>query len=196
MSAPITEAHRRLAQSINGRWCSHDEGAQLIAESEARAVTAAVTMLTCIQHTDQQRADCPVCVVKKLRAEVERLKTERYKHTDDPEMVFTDDLGWLHVSVKAEFDELTARAERAEAEVKQLKADGAASAFIAMSCRASRAEVELTAERARLDAVIYHCWIIHKGNENAYAVRSLGEYITHWVATPRAAIDAAMKQPT
>jgi hypothetical protein len=45
-----------------------------------------------------------------------------------------------------------------------------------------------------LDAVIYDCWVIHKGNENAYAVRSLGEYITHWVATPRAAIDAAMKE--
>ena len=37
MSAPITEAHRTLAQSINGRWCSYEEGAQLIADSEARA---------------------------------------------------------------------------------------------------------------------------------------------------------------
>jgi hypothetical protein len=60
--------------------------------------------------------------------------------------------------------------------------------------RAERAEAELAKERARLDAVIYDCWVIHKGNENAYAVRSLGEYITHWVATPRAAIDAAMKE--
>ena len=55
-------------------------------------------------------------------------------------------------------------------------------------------ERELATEQARLDAVIYDCWIIHKGNENAYAVRSLGEYITPWVATPRAAIDAAMKE--
>jgi cell division protein FtsB len=88
-----------------------------------------------------------------------------------------------------------ARAERAEAEVKRLKSDGAASAFINMSCRASRAEAELATERARLDAVVNDCWVIHKGNENAFAVRSLGEYITPWVATPRAAIDAAMKQP-
>jgi len=37
MSTPITEAHRTLAQSINGRWCSYEEGAQLIADSEAQA---------------------------------------------------------------------------------------------------------------------------------------------------------------
>jgi regulator of replication initiation timing len=51
------------------------------------------------------------------RAEVGRLKTERYKYTDDPEMVFTDDFGWLHVIVKEEIDELIARAELAEAEL-------------------------------------------------------------------------------
>ena len=90
-------------------------------------------------------------------------------------------------SLAKERDQLRAAMER-------LKADGAASAFINMSCRASRAEAELAAERARLGAVIYDCWVIHKGNENACAVRSLGEYITHWLATPRAAIDAAMKE--
>lgn len=39
MSTPaqVTEAHRRLAQSINGRWCSYDDGAQRIADSEAKA---------------------------------------------------------------------------------------------------------------------------------------------------------------
>ena len=75
-----------------------------------------------------------------------------------------------------------ARAERADADAERYR-------LVTL-----RQDAELTTERARLDAVIYDCWIIHKGNENAYAVRSLGEYITPWVATPRAAIDAAMKE--
>jgi hypothetical protein len=153
------------------------------------------------------------------------------------------------IVILREHEKLTRRAKRAEAEVKRLKSDGAASAFVNMSSCASRAETdrnnlradldaikailneekaraeraeaeltfqrernsrlfeqrdaaveaqdkaeaELAAERARLDAVVDNCWIIHKGNENAFAVRFLGEYITPWVATPRAAIDAAMK---
>lgn len=40
MSTPaqVTEAHHKLAQSINKRWCSYEEGAQLIADSEAKAI--------------------------------------------------------------------------------------------------------------------------------------------------------------
>jgi hypothetical protein len=57
-------------------------------------------------------------------------------------------------------------------------------------------EAELATERARLDAVVENCWLVHKGNENMFAVFSpeCGDYITPWVATPRAAIDAAMKE--
>jgi hypothetical protein len=50
-------------------------------------------------------------------------------------------------------DQAIARAERAEAEVQRLKSDGAASAFIVMSCRASRAETDRNNLRADLDAI-------------------------------------------
>ena len=53
------------------------------------------------------------------KAECERLKSARWKYADDPEQVFTDDYGWLHVNVKADIDELIARAEKAEDELKQ-----------------------------------------------------------------------------
>ena len=98
----------------------------------------------------------------------------------------------------------TARAERAEREVQRLKSDGAASAFVNMSCRASRAETDrnnLRADKARLD------WL-EKARPIAWALGSeeCGEY---WIltdtgekhpeeaeefATLRAAIDAAMKE--
>ena len=100
----------------------------------------------------------------------------------------------------------TARAERAEREVQRLKSDGAASAFVNMSCRASRAETDrnnLRADKARLD------WL-EKARPIAWALGSeeCGEY---WIltdtgekhpeeaeefATLRAAIDAAMKEGT
>jgi hypothetical protein len=76
--------------------------------------------------------------------------------------------------------------DAAEAEVKRLKTDGAASAFIDMSCRASRAEAELAAERARhiaLRKAVLDVLCDHEGK--ACFVGSDGD---------RAAIDAAMKE--
>ena len=77
MSTQVTEAHRKLAADL----CRHATGsnralhhvpkfAQLIADSEARALAAAVTALTCTHHNDQQREECPVCLVTQLRAEL------------------------------------------------------------------------------------------------------------------------------
>lgn len=117
---------------------------------------------------------------EKAEAEVERLKAN------------------THIAA------ILARAERAEREVQRLKSDGAASAFVNMSCRASRAETDrnnLRADKARLD------WL-EKARPIAWALGSeeCGEY---WIltdtgekhpeeaeefATLRAAIDAAMKE--
>ena len=88
MSTP-TEAHLDLSRTIKsaGHPCSSDfrsvaQLANLIADSEAKAVAEVVNALTCTHHNDAMRAACPVCLVAaltaerdQLRAEVERLKT-------------------------------------------------------------------------------------------------------------------------
>lgn len=61
MSASITEAHRKLAYELmqmDDRLSAfaHRTAAQLIANSEARAVAAAVTALTCTHHNNHARA--------------------------------------------------------------------------------------------------------------------------------------------
>lgn len=50
--------------------------------------------------------------------ELTRLKSARYKYEDDPEMVFNEDLGWVHMIVQEEFNDLRAElaAERARSE--------------------------------------------------------------------------------
>ena len=69
MNTPTpTDAHYDLRRLVI--YSDADEGAELIAESEARAVAAAVTALTCTHHNDKQRAECPVCLVTHLTAEV------------------------------------------------------------------------------------------------------------------------------
>ena len=171
MSTP-TEAYYDLRRHVI--FSDPDDGAELIADSEANAVAAAVTALTCIHHNDLERAACPVCLVTALTAERDQLRAALALGQQNCDDAYDD--------LRAERDAAIARAERAEAEAERYR-------LVTL-----RQDAELTTERARLDAVIYDCWIIHKGNENAYAVRSLGEYITPWVATPRAAIDAAMKE--
>lgn len=73
-----TEAHLDLALQIaEAIACSGNvAAAQLIADSEARAVAVAVTMLTCTNHNDKQRAACPVCLVAALTAERDQLRAE------------------------------------------------------------------------------------------------------------------------
>ena len=73
MNTP-TEAHYDLRRLVI--YSDADEGAELIAESEARAVAAAVTALTCTHHNDKQRAECPVCLVTHLTAERDQFRAE------------------------------------------------------------------------------------------------------------------------
>jgi multidrug efflux pump subunit AcrA (membrane-fusion protein) len=111
--------------------------ATLIADSEARAVTAAVTTLTCIHHTDQQRADCPVCVVKKLRAEVERLEAQRenlLKPMRDQAIARADYAFWK--------DAASNRAKHLESASEQM---------LAYEDTILKLRAELAKERARLD---------------------------------------------
>lgn len=269
MSAPVTEAHHKLAQSINKRWCSYDDAAQLIADSEAAAtaelravfpqILAALGNGACcapdvsvefIQSIPNEVAG----VVAQLRADVEQWELafqEQYAQAESAERElelrkrFTsrtaiaehraeraeaevDRLRHLEAvlrssaadmtagsitaggvadlraenerlrrayvrpdDIRAQLESAVARAESAEREVERLKSDGAASAFITMSCRASHAEAELAKERARLD------WMDNYGYEN-------GANVNEWaIALPenqksntrnlRAAIDAAMK---
>jgi membrane peptidoglycan carboxypeptidase len=218
MSTPI-EAHLDLALQIAEAFARSGNvaAARLIADSEARAVAAKVSSLTCIHHNDQQRAACPVCLVTALTTERDELRAalalgqqncddayddlraERAAAIARAESAEREAFDWKKI---ARYE--TARAERAEREVQRLKSDGAASAFVNMSCRASRAETDrnnLRADKARLD------WL-EKARPIAWALGSeeCGEY---WIltdtgekhpeeaeefATLRAAIDAAMKE--
>ena len=57
----------------------------------------------------------------------------------------------LQLATERSLKNAIARAERAEAEVQRLKADGAASAFVDMACRASRAETDRDQLRAEVE---------------------------------------------
>jgi chromosome segregation ATPase len=54
---------------------------------------------------------------------------------------------------------------------------------------------ELSTERARLDAVVANCWVVHSEGGSSFSVFSnvCGDYIAT-AQTYRAAIDAAMKE--
>ena len=132
MSASITEAHRKLAYELmqmDDRLSAfaHRTAAQLIANSEARAVAAAVTALTCTHHNNQQRVACPVCLVTALTAERDKLRAQNDQ--------FSDNLS----AVGAVYNAEKARAERAEAEAERYR-------LVTL-----RLDAELAIERARLD---------------------------------------------
>jgi hypothetical protein len=91
--------------------------------------------------------------------------------------------------------------DQLRAEVERLKADGAASAFINMSCRASRAEAELAAERARLDWLDKNCHVdLEEYREGSRKDGGVPWWSWKFSApksdcfTAEAAIDAAMKE--
>ena len=77
MSTP-TEAHLDLALQIAEPFARSGNvaAARLIADSEAQAVAAKVSSLTCTNHNDQQRAACPVCLVAALTTERDQLRAE------------------------------------------------------------------------------------------------------------------------
>ena len=75
MNTPTpTEAHTDLVESVV--YSNARSAALQIAESEARAIAAAVTTLTCTHHNDQQRAACPVCLVAALTAERDQIRSD------------------------------------------------------------------------------------------------------------------------
>jgi hypothetical protein len=117
MSAQVTEAHYDLRRQVI--FSDADEGAELIADSEARAT-------------------------ERLRREIDWLQLNNDMLTDNP-------VG--HARAVAERQAIVAERDELRAEVERLKADGAASAFINMSCRASRAEADRNNLRADLDAI-------------------------------------------
>jgi hypothetical protein len=143
MSAPITDAHRKLRETLEIRWMRATEWEieQLIADSEAKACA-------------------------ELRVEQAEGKVAEQGLT----------LACLCDGILGE--DATDRSDQT---------------LLRVGCAMKQ---ELAKERARLDAVVESCWLVHKGNENMFAVFSYecGDYITPWVATPRAAIDAAMKE--
>ena len=106
MSAPVTvtEAQYQLAHKIR-QSSTQESAAQLIADSEARAVRDALWATTCTHHNDKQRAECPVCLVATLRGERDQL------------LVRCDELTESANLSDAAFQEQYSRAQRAESEL-------------------------------------------------------------------------------
>jgi len=187
MSAPVTESHKRLVATIVERAFRFAEGnhkitpelGKLIADSEARA-------------TDQ------------LRAEVERLKSDgaasafsnmacRASRAETERNNLRADLD----AIKAILTEEKARAERAEAELKEwslLNLWGGTPEIVHAFVKGQQArihaaqdvEAELAAERARLD------WLEKRGPWESF--NKWGETGISLRENIRAAIDAAMKE--
>jgi hypothetical protein len=216
MSAPITESHRELAQSIaeaqRGYTERPDEAAQLIADSEAEAVQSAMlreygnlsaTNEGLAKERDQLRADCEnetkwaahyLADAQNARARAERAEAVsegRLKALNEKAEEARS--GWQ-------------RAERAEAEVAALKQSVESGQRVLRedvernAARAERAEeiagrygkraisleAELAAERARLDWLRDNVEEIYSKDQHGIVYLS-GDNI-------RSAIDAAMKE--
>jgi hypothetical protein len=183
MSAPITQAHYDLRRQV--LFYAPDDGAQLIADSEARAVAQwsggldqslpdlyeaakaerdqlrdLLTEWKVSAHIKGEAIDSLLAECDRLRAEVERLGRA----------TTNGQVNWMQESERQQ-----ARADRAEAEIK----DRAAMMRDVMRER-DAAETELAAENARLD------WLESDAGMDF-------QWSTVRVIT-RAAIDAEMKE--
>jgi hypothetical protein len=194
MSAPITEAHRKLAcdvlldHSVSGAATKDGviAAAQWIADSEAEAVQIAMlreygnlsaTNESLAKECDQLRAELARldaekpwlkeanATVAELRADVERLR-------QDSSVDYARE-------IRAERDEFRAEVERLKhgtvAQFKDAFIDELTREVSLLIARAERAEAELATERVRLDWLEDHGWVT-------------GE------PCDRAGIDAAMKE--
>lgn len=215
MSAQVTEAHRELAYAIlfatEDGHAGPNETAQLIADSEARTIAAAVAPLEARIKSDEElfhdirmklTASCGdpyklhdealgaiIAERDQLRADVERLTAE------------------LEQESKWKAREYLARAERAEAEPHALRlvcgttdadkfttwvdranarAEEAEHDCRVLICQLNDAQAELAAERARLDWLEGNAGDIPKYNSRSF-IWSANQNI-------RAGIDAAMKE--
>tara|TARA_R110000868_G_scaffold155190_1_gene381603 strand:+ start:427 stop:1008 length:582 start_codon:yes stop_codon:yes gene_type:complete len=191
MSAQVTEAHKRLVATIVERAFRFAEGnhkitpelSQLIADSEAKA-------------TDQLRAERD-----QLLQQVANLKYANHYHrkTAETSRATETDRNNLRAdldAIKSILNEEKDRAERAEAELADLKANNRFQRGHSEGYAEAKAdcEAELATERARLD------WL----DENAIpwswlCLKKLDEIrpiIVTWESNLpiRAAIDAAMKE--
>jgi hypothetical protein len=193
-SVPINEGHWNLVEKLCDLLDTEEmigpspaeQAAQLIANSEAQAVVAAHAVTAVYAERDQLRAELARLDAEKpwlkeanatnadLRAEAERLRECCDKTAMLCGKFVTEDDGTdltpNPVRIASALQRLTARAERAEAEIK----DRAAMMRDVMRER-DAAEAELAAERARLDWLEDHGWVT-------------GE------PCDRAGIDAAMKE--
>lgn len=119
---------------------------------------------TCTHHNDKQRAECPVCLVAKLRAAVERLRSDRdcekrlRKDADE----FRENA--IERATKAEADAeryrlVTLRQDAQLATAKERLRSEAMDDYAAIK----DLQRELATERARLDWVFRNCKVIADG---------------------------------
>jgi hypothetical protein len=181
MSAPITEAHRELARNImfyhtpKGSATAQGvrDAAQLIADSEARAVAEWQNSA----HIKGEAIDSLLLECDRLRAEVINLTQSR------------DNWESACKANDACVVQFKSRAKRAEAELRQMGADKLRWAMLATDRgdQVQLAEAKLAAERARLD------WLMAGGvvlipNGSGFYSSSLYHPVS------RDGIDAAMKE--
>jgi len=170
MSAPVTEAHRKLVAAII-RDLSIDDGAQLIADSEAKAVeqanaqvesllSAAKNAIPASEHPAEPTVENWAWQMRNLGedrrlvyADRDKLRAE-VEHLRESEKAFCEDRNTQRT-----------RAERAEAELDGIRAladrrnkryhveDTTHQLVAALDQALDIAQAELAAERARLDAM-------------------------------------------
>ena len=144
-----TKAHLALARDImlgHTPGCSAEavgirNAAQLIADSEARAVAEVVNALTCTHHNDKQRAACPVCLVTTLTAERDQLRA-KVKSCGE---LSCDECNARTARLTAERDKLRAEVEKVYALVTPVGCDLGGGIF-----ETAQAVTELRAERDQL----------------------------------------------
>ena len=216
MSAPITEAHRKLRETLEIRWmrATESEIEQLIADSEAAAVQSAMlreygnlcaTNESLAKERDRLRADryhnhkC----INRLASSTGTLGEKSEKVVEvalstidrlraeitrlDAEKPWLKEANATNAELRAELERLTKQAVFDGDHIHTLNAAFATRAEVTdANARAERAEAELAAEKARLD------WLEKRGPWESW--NGFGETGITLRENIRAAIDAEMKE--